>query len=167
MNSKKIFFTNEEIEQTLAFANKVKEKHGHFADKENTKTRTPEEVYESVVMGKLGEIALYKYLKMKHQGSTYEISDLDFKIYGKGVCDSFDLKFNNHTISIKSSKPYASCLLIETAKYELNDEGEVVAIDGHSDNIPDYYAFVKVNIDTNAVEKTYDYKLSDSNYMAF
>ena len=155
MISKTIFFTEEEIKQTLAFAEKIKKKHGHFADEENTTTRTPEEVYESVVMGKLAEIALYKYLKMKHYGSTYEISDLDFKIYRKGICDSFDLKFNNHTISIKSSKPYASCLLIETAKYELDDEGQVIAIDGHADNIPDYYAFVKVDVNINEIEKTH------------
>ena len=155
INANEIYFTPEELEQAKVFANKIKNKHGHFADKNNTSKRTPEEVYESVIMGKLGEMALYKYLKSKHKGTTYEISDLDFNVYGKGICDSYDLKFNNHTISIKSSKPFASCLLIETEKYQLNEEGEVIAIDGHEDNIPDYYAFVKVNIDNNKIEKTY------------
>lgn len=155
MNANKILFTEEEIKQTIEFANNVKEKHGHFADKNNTTKRTPEEVFDSVVMGKLAEIALYKYLKNKHQGTTYEISDLDFEVYRKGICDSYDLKFNNHTISIKSSKPFASCLLIETEKYQLNEQGEVIAIDGHEDNIPDYYAFVKVNVNNDKIEDTY------------
>lgn len=153
--SRTIYFTRDEILKVKEFAEKVKNKHGHFADKDNHTERTPEQVYESVVMGKLAEIALYKYLRAKHYGTTYEISDLDFKVYRKGICDSYDLRFNNYNISIKSSKPYASCLLIETAKYQLNDKGEVVAIDGHSDNIPDYYAFVKVKIDTKRMQNSY------------
>lgn len=154
---KNIYFTAEEIEKTKNFANVMKTKHPHFADKDNTEERTEEEVFESVVRGKLAEIALHKYLTQKHKHTNFKISDIDFNIYRKGICDDFDLKFNNYTISIKSSKPYSSCLLIEQEKYTINEHGEVIAIDGHSDNIPDYYAFIKVDVkygeDLNTIEK--------------
>lgn len=151
----KIYFTEKELAQTIEFADKMKTKHPHFADKENVATRNEEEIFDSVVRGKLAEIALYKHLKEKHKNSDYKISELDFNVYRKGICDDFDLKFNNHTISIKSSKLYSSCLLIETEKYEVNEMNEVVAIDGHKDNIPDFYAFIKINFDENNIEQTY------------
>ena len=151
----KIYFTKEEIIKTINFAHKMKKKHPHFADKENDEERTEEEVFISVLRGKLAEIALYKYLREKHKGATYRISDLDFNAYKKGVCDEFDLKFNDYTISIKSSKPFSSCLLIETEKYELDENGEAIAIDGHRGNIPDFYAFIKVDLDLENIEKTY------------
>lgn len=150
-----IYFTKEEISKTIEFANKMKTKHPHFADKENDAVRTENEIFISVVRGKLAEIALYKYLKEKHKDSGCKISELDFNIYQKGVCDDFDLKFNDYTISIKSSKPFSSCLLIETEKYQLNENGEAIAIDGHTDNIPDFYAFVKIDLNLNEIEKTY------------
>lgn len=152
---KEIYFTKEEINKTIEFANKMKTKHPHFADKENNEKRTEEEVFISVLRGKLAEIALYKHLKEKHNGASYQISDLDFNVYRKGICDDFDLKFNNHTISIKSSKPFSSCLLIETEKYQLNENGDAIAIDGHKDNIPDFYAFIKVDLDLKNIEKTH------------
>lgn len=151
----KIYFTKEEIKKTITFAHKMKKKHPHFADKENDEERTEEEVFISVLRGKLAEIALYKYLREKHKGNTYRISDLDFNEYKKGVCDEFDLKFNDYTISIKSSKPFSSCLLIETEKYELDENGNAIAIDGHRDNIPDYYAFIKVDLNLENIEQTY------------
>lgn len=151
----KIYFTKEEIEKTIEFANKVKTKHPHFSDKNNTTKRSEYEVFISVIRGKLAEIALYKYLKEKHTGNNYIISDLDFNVYRKGICDDFDLKFNNYTISVKSSKPFSSCLLIETEKYKLNEKGEAIAIDGHEDNIPDFYAFIKVDLDLKEIDKTY------------
>lgn len=151
----KIYFTKEEIKKTITFAHKMKKKHPHFADKENDEERTEEEVFISVLRGKLAEIALYKYLREKHKGNTYRISDLDFNEYKKGICDEFDLKFNDYTISIKSSKPFSSCLLIETEKYELDENGNAIAIDGHRDNIPDYYAFIKVDLNLENIEQTY------------
>lgn len=151
----KIYFTKEEIKKTITFAHKMKKKHPHFADKENDEERTEEEVFISVLRGKLAEIALYKYLREKHKGNIYRISDLDFNEYKKGVCDEFDLKFNDYTISIKSSKPFSSCLLIETEKYELDENGNAIAIDGHRDNIPDYYAFIKVDLNLENIEQTY------------
>lgn len=150
-----IYFTEDEMSKTIEFANKIKNKHPYFADKENKMRRTENEVFLSVVRGKLAEIALYKHLKEKHKNSNFTISELDFNVYKKGVCDDFDLKFNGFTISIKSSKPFSSCLLIETEKYQLNEKGEAISIDGHSGNIPDFYAFVKVDLNLEDMNKTH------------
>ena len=150
-----IYFTEEEVSKTIEFANLMKKKHPYFVDENNKDTRNENEIFISVVRGKLAEIAIHKYLRQKHRNSNYEISELDFENYNKGICDEFDLKFNNLTISIKSSKPFSSCLLIETEKYQTNEQGEVIAIDGHEDNIPDFYAFVKVDLDLKEINKTY------------
>ena len=150
-----IYFTEEEVSKTIEFANLMKKKHPYFADENNNDRRNENEIFISVIRGKLAEIAIHKYLTQKHKNSNYEISELDFENYDKGVCDEFDLKFNNLTISIKSSKPFSSCLLIETEKYQTNEQGEVIAIDGHEDNIPDFYAFVKVDLDLKEINKTY------------
>lgn len=152
---RKIFFTKNELDKTIDFADKIKGKHPHFTDKNNDAERTEEEVFNSVVRGKLAEIAMHKYLKKKHAGKKCILSELDFNIYKKGISDDFDLKFNEHTISIKSSKPYASCLLIETEKYFTDEDGNAIGIEGKVDNIPDFYAFVKVDVDYNLLENSY------------
>lgn len=151
----KIFFTKDELDKTIDFADKIKGKHPHFTDKENDSVRTEDEVFISVVRGKLAEIAVRKHLKEKHAGKEYNISDLDFNIYKKGISDDFDLKFNEHTISIKSSKPQASCLLIETEKYFTDEDGNAIGIEGKTDNIPDFYAFVKVDVNYDILEDSY------------
>ena len=148
-----IFFSKEEIEQTIEFANKMKTKHSYFMDRQNKIRRTENEVFLSVIRGKLAEIALHKHLKIKHANNECILSDLDFNVYDKGICDDFDLKFNNYTISIKSSKPFSSCMLIEKEKFKVDKNNKVIAIDGHKDNIPDYYAFVKVDFN---MENLYD-----------
>ena len=153
----KIYFTDEEIKKAINFADKIKWKHPHFADKENNAKRTEKEIFMSVLRGKLAEIALKKYLINKHGKNKHKISELDFNIYKKGVCDDFDLKFDDYTISIKSSKPFASCLLIEKEKYELDENGNAISIDGHENSIPDFYTFIKVNIDYNVMANSYAY----------
>jgi hypothetical protein len=146
--SNKIFFSAEEIEKALDFANKMKYKHPEFVDMINTgKRRDVDEVFTSVLRGKLAEIAIAKHLAQKHKGENHNISPLDFNVYEDGVIDDFDLKFDNYTISIKSSKPIASCLLIEKHKYRMDSNGNIIRLEGKKNAVPDFYAFVKVGID--------------------
>lgn len=152
---KKIKFTEEELKKTINFANKIKGKHPYFKDKNNLVRRTENEVFLSVVRGKLAEIALHKHLKEKHKGEKIYLSDLDFNIYEKGICDDFDLKFNDLNISIKSSKPFSTCMLIEKEKFKVDKNNKVIAIDGHSNNIPDYYAFIKVDFNIEDMHDSY------------
>lgn len=155
---KKIFFTDKEIGRALAFTKSINWKHSQasFSDISNKSTRSSMDAYLSVLRGKLAEIALQKYLQEKHKGK-HEISPLDFNIYKKGVCDSFDLGFDKYKISIKSSKIQSSCLLVEKDKYKTDVYGNPISIDGHSNMIPDFYAFVKVKIDMNDIKDSYAY----------
>lgn len=155
--NKKILFTEKEIKKAIDFASSIKWKHGCFSDKanRNIKNRTDAEIYVSILRGKLAEIALKKYLKEKHKNSKHKVTGLDFNVYKKGVCDEFDLKFDRYTISIKSSKMFASCLFVEKDKYEIDSYGNPISIEGHEGGIPDFYAFVKVNIDMNKINDSY------------
>lgn len=154
MVNSKIFFEKEEIQEIIQFADKIKWKHPSFKGSKE-KVRGEDEVFLSILRGKLAEVALRKYLLEKHKGKSCQISSLDYDVYRRGICDDFDLKFNDYTISIKSSKPFATCLLIETAKYKLNQSGEPIGIDGKLNNIPDFYTFVKVDINYNDLSKSY------------
>lgn len=142
----KIYFTKEEFDNCSIFADKVKNKHQHFKDKNNTDTRTQQQVINDVIRGKLAEIALYKYLKDKHKEKC-SISKVDFELYDEFIGDSYDLKFNNYIISIKSSKEFSTCLLIEKERFTMNNHGEIVGVDGKVGNLPDYYVFVRVKVD--------------------
>ena len=155
----KVSFTEKEIKKAIEFAQSIKWKHGNFSDKanRNTDNRTDAQIYVSILRGKLAEIALKKYLKEKHKDTKHRITGLDFNIYKRGVCDEFDLKFDRYTISIKSSKLFSSCLFVEKDKYEVDSSGNPVSIEGHEGGIPDFYAFVKVNIDMNSINDSYAY----------
>ena len=150
----KIYFTKEEFNNCKDFANKVKRKHQHFKDKDNTATRTLDQVAGDVIRGKLAEVALRKYLIKKHNGKC-TVSDVDFEIYDDFVGDSFDLMYNDYIISIKSSKEFSYCLLIEKERFTKDRSGEIIGVDGKVDNLPDFYVFIRVKVDYDNYENCY------------
>ena len=150
----KIYFTEKEFKDCSDFAEKVKQKHQHFKDKNNKATRTLEEVAHDVIRGKLAEVALRKYLLDKHKNNC-NISDIDYTIYPEFVGDSYDLKFNQYIISIKSSKEYSSCLLIEKERFLCDENGQVIGVDNKKNNLPDYYVFVRVKVDYEDYKNSY------------
>lgn len=151
----KVFFTEEEIIKCKEFAYKMKGKHLHFKDKNNYVKRNEEEIIRDVISGKLAEIGLHKYLTNKHKGEDYTISKVDFDIYPRYVGDSYDLKFNDCIISIKSSKEYGSCLLIEKERFVYDEDGQAIGVDNKIDNLPDYYVFIRIKVDLNNINNTY------------
>lgn len=150
--SERIYFEEKEINKAINFADSIKWKHTVNTPQEK---REEKEVYISTLRGKLGEIAMKKYLKDKHKDTAHRISSLDFNIYKRGITDDFDLKFDKYKISIKSSKPQASCLLVESSKYKVDSDGNPISLEGHDDGMPDFYAFVKVNIDYTKITDSY------------
>ncbi|PLS19401.1 hypothetical protein CVD28_03015 [Bacillus sp. M6-12] len=136
-----IRFTKEERNLVESFAEKIKWKHPHFLDKKNHTKRTEEQVKESVILGKLAEVAVQKYLK-QHYGQL--VSALDFNIYGEGVTDDFDILVGDTEISIKSSKFGSSCLMIEKQKFKEDDNGNCLLLEKKP--LPDYFIFVRVNL---------------------
>lgn len=107
------------------FAEKIKHKHPHFKDKNNIAKRTFDQVKENVILGKLAEIAVHKYLSQY----TKDISDIDFNLYAVGETDDYDIMCNQKTISIKASKPRSSVLMIEAEKFLLGEGESIVTID--------------------------------------
>lgn len=150
--SEKIYFEEKEITKAINFADSIKWKHTVDTPE---KKREAKDVYISTIRGKLAEIALRKYLKNKHKDSNHKITGLDFNIYKKGVTDDFDLKFDKYKISIKSSKPQSTCLLVESSKYKVDYYGNPISLEGHEDGMPDFYVFVKVNLDYVKIKDSY------------
>lgn len=136
-----IRFTTEEWNKIEAFAEHMKWKHPHFKDKRNTTKRSPDQIKQDVILGKLAEVAVYKYLK-SHYNS--DVSELDFNVYGEGVADEYDVKVRGKVISIKSSKMGSSCLLIEKAKFQVDQEGQLITLEHKP--LPDFFMFVRINI---------------------
>lgn len=134
-----IKFTKDEIDKVYDFAEKIKSKHRaiHFMDKNNAKLRSERELMNVIVEGKLAEVAICKYL---NGFNNLNVSEVDFNIYGKGITDECDLKVNGKTLSIKSSKPNSSCLLMETARFDII--GDKVLVE--SKEAPNYVAFARV-----------------------
>jgi hypothetical protein len=139
---KTIQFTLNEINKCEEFSKEISWKHPHFRDKNNKARRTKKQVEESVILGKLAEMAVYRLFKgyYKHK----KVTQIDFDIYPVGETDEHDISVNDVHISIKSSKPNSSCLLIEKEKFQVNEDGIVVAVDKKTP--PDAYVFVHVDV---------------------
>lgn len=137
----KIHFTEEEMTTCRTFAKEVAWKHGHFADKRNHTKRNAYQKEQDIIQGKLAEIAVHRALS--HFYPLTPIEAIDFKIYPKGEFDKGDIIFDNQVLSIKSSKPFSSCLLIETAKFNVVND---VVIDIDKEIPPSAFVFVHVDI---------------------
>jgi len=137
----KYHFSQNEIDKCEEFGRRIAWKHPHFKDSRNTETRTFNQVKGDVTRGKLAEIAVHSILTKNLDMA--DISPIDFNVYPKGVADQGDIVCNDLTISIKSSKPIASCLLIETARFSYDDNNTPIQIDNQP--LPDYFTFVKID----------------------
>lgn len=137
--NKIIKFTDSEVAKVIKFAKDIKWKHKpiHFMDSRNTLKRNDTELLNAIIEGKLAEVAVYKYLKEEFPNKN--ITEVDFNIYEVGVCDDGDIKIDGKVISIKSSKPYSSCLMMECERFS---EGETILVE--KDLPPDFICFVKV-----------------------
>lgn len=137
-----IQFTDEEVTRCRTFAKEVAWKHGHFADKRNHSKRNAYQKEQDIILGKLAEIAVHRALTDFYPQTPIE--DIDFNIYPHGEFDKGDIIFDNQVLSIKSSKPYSSCLMIETAKFTIVND---VPIEIDKTTPPDAIVFVHVDIE--------------------
>ncbi len=102
--------------------------------------RSPLELFWDTFRGKIAECVAYDYFTSKN----YEVSNLDFNIYPRGVWDSFDMRVNGEFISIKSTKHFGQLLLLETADW---DEHGRYLPDAYN-NIPySYFLLVRTKIE--------------------
>ena len=116
------------------------EKCNRFAEKSSssqrehrsggTMRRNKKEIFSDTLRGKMGEIAIKKFLG-QHPFNFEEI-ELDFEIYPRGVWDREDFKISDKRFSIKTANPFSRYLLLETKDLERGDTY-------------DYYVLVLVN----------------------
>lgn len=90
--------------------------------------------------GKIAECLAYLYFK----NLNTLVSDLDFAIYPRGKWDTFDMKVNCKTLSIKSTKHFGQLLLLETSDW--NDLGQYIP-DSSIDY--DYFLLIRTKIEYN------------------
>lgn len=110
-----IKITDDEFDRCKKFAGDSAESQREHRSG-GTTTRAYEQIVGDTLRGKLGEVAIKKFLEQ----DPLNISDisLDFKIYPRGKWDEQDLKIHGKTFSVKSSKHFSKYLLLETKDLE-------------------------------------------------
>lgn len=106
--------------------------------------RKPGEIFINTFQGKIAEFAIYRYLA----DNRIVVTKPDLSISGKGVWDSFDFKYLDLHIAVKSTKKYGNLLLLESKDW--NEAGEYIPGNGHEKVI--YNAFVLLRLEPNGDE---------------
>lgn len=134
-------FTKGEVRKCFQFAKDMIGNHNPnmIMDREDW------EIFRDDFRGKLGEVAIRKYISQHMPNASIE-EEIDYSIMPRGEWDKNDLVVNGLHVSVKSIKGKSRFLLIETYRYNSdgtcsydNDNGEPVMID--------LYALVRVSIE--------------------
>jgi hypothetical protein len=139
-----IKFTQDQIDQCTQFAEEIDTSYYASRNQESDSKRKKDQI-----VGKLGEIAVYTYLKDKYPSISYP----DFKIYDKKDKSwDFDMKGENINLHCKSQELKMSKKFGESWTFQRGD--------GHSKNYDleifdkktphQYVAFVIVDLQNNA-----------------
>ena len=124
-----ITITDIEYEKCKEFAEKSSSSQREHRSG-GTMIRNNNQIFSDTLRGKMGEIAIKKFLE-QHPFNFEEI-ELDFEIYPRGVWDREDFKISDKRFSIKTAKHFSRYLLLETKDLERGDTY-------------DYYVLVLVN----------------------
>jgi len=92
--------------------------------------REVKQISDDTLRGKIAEVVSKKFLEQDPLNVTG--IKLDFEVFGRGEWDESDFKISEKKISVKSSKPFARWLLLETKDLERGDTY-------------DYYIFILVD----------------------
>jgi len=145
----RIEFTDEELKACFDFALNMKGKH----NPNMIMNRADWEICRDDIQGKLGEVAVYKYIKRQKKSAEIN-SELDFTISERGKWDIADLVVNGKCISVKAIKEHSKFLLIETKRYDSNgnfcyknNDGSVIKID--------MYVLVRVAVNPEVSKQIY------------
>lgn len=103
------------------------------------KSRGLKQIYINTFQGKLAECAVHQFLLE----NSIESDEPDFKAYGKGEWDCFDLECYGQEISIKSTKSYGQLLLLEKADWDKN--GRYIPNIGNGNERYDIFILVRIN----------------------
>lgn len=150
-----MIFTNKELEKCIDFAKKMEGNHKSDMIME----RDVWEIFRDDLRGKLGEIAVHKYLCDK-LGTKYNLNEIDFSVLERGKWDTTDLEVEGKFINVKAIRHNASFLLIETKRY--NRYGEYCYANNDGKKVPlDIYALVRLALYTEKDNKKIDFNEDD------
>lgn len=103
------------------------------------------EIFRDDIRGKLGELALRKYIRENMPNATID-TDIDYEVTPRGQWDITDLVINNNYINVKSIKGNARFLLVETDRYDEYGNYRYNNNDGGNVRV-DSYVLVRVHIE--------------------
>lgn len=132
------------IKQAFDFAYEMTYGEGfhRFKRSGGQSNRTPLEIFQNTVQGKLAEMVLHENLKLQ----DIEVEEPDFSIHGKGVWDETDLKANGKFICVKSTAFFSNLFLLETKDW--NSEGMYIPNHDLSKTaVYDYFVLVRIKPD--------------------
>ncbi|MEA4825131.1 MAG: hypothetical protein VB130_00630 [Clostridium sp.] len=147
-----INFTFKEIQDCYQFAHNMRGNH----NPNMIMNREDWEIFRDDFRGKLGEVAVRKYIQVYMPEATID-TDLDFTVTPRGQWDITDLVVNGHAINVKSIKQHSKFLLVEIDRYDQygnyrynNNDGQPVPID--------YYVLVRVTVDPDVSKSIFKIK---------
>lgn len=144
-------FTDKELALCYRFAQRMKGNH----NRDMIMDRSDWEIFRDDFRGKLGEIALRKYIVEKFPYAMIE-GDIDFSVTPLGQWDTTDLLVNGRYINVKSVKQRSNFLMIETKRYRENGEHSYQNNNGEDVRV-DAYVLVRVSVEPDMNCKTMDY----------
>ena len=117
-------------------------------------SRNKKEIFANTFEGKLAELGFYSYCV----DNGVDISEPDFSVSGLGIWDSYDFKYKEKYIAIKSTARYSQLLLLEIKDWNANGQ-YIPNIDNGKTAEYDYIVLCRVNpIVKGIVDKAKDAK---------
>jgi len=102
--------------------------------------RSPQQIYENTLHGKLSEFALYEFFV----SNDLEMGFPDLDAYPLGKWDAFDFNVKSKKLNVKSTKHFGNLLLLEFGDW--NKDAEYIPnIDKHN-HIYDYFILIRLRI---------------------
>ena len=148
-------FTDQELKMCYDFSKAMKDNHNPniITDRDDW------EIFRDDFRGKLGEVAVYNYIKANRDaGTTFE--ELDFTVTPRGQWDTSDIVINGKSYNVKSIKSKSNFLLVETLRYNNdgtyrynNNDGQAVPVDG--------YILVKVTVEPDVQKNIFRQSFDD------
>ncbi|KGX84003.1 hypothetical protein [Pontibacillus litoralis] len=131
---------------SFAYAMAYSEEGHHRRERsDGKKSRNDFEVFCDTFVGKLGEHAVYQYIKENIKGIEIPLPDLT--IEGKGKWDTYDFNFEyggkQRNIGVKTTKHFGNLLMLETEDWD--DNGRYIPNKEKETGEYTDFLFVRVN----------------------
>lgn len=141
-------FTDKELALCYRFSQKMTGKH----NRDMIMEREDWEVFRDDFRGKLGEVALRKYIVENLPNANIE-GDIDYSVTPLGQWDIVDLQVNGLYINVKSVKQGSNFLMIEAKRY--NNDGKYVYQNNDGRDVKiDAYVLVRVTVEPDMTVQT-------------